>query len=128
MILDNETEFDEYNEYMNQAPPILRPIECKVIALPSNGNLETDVSDLEIKFRIRQANSEPNQLRDLIADISFQFSHVIRGQIIRTRSQKRVKSTHNQLTLHTRIYTHCRNHLVALNCEESILHQYPRKI
>ena len=81
-ILDNETEFDEYDEYMNQAPPILTPIECKVIALPSNGNLETDVSDLKIKFRIRQANSELNQLRDLIADIFFQFSHVIHGQIL----------------------------------------------
>ena len=79
--MDNETEFDEYNEYTNQVPPILMPIEHKVIALPSNGNLETDVSDLEIKFQIRQANSELNQLRDLIADISFQFSHVIHGQI-----------------------------------------------
>ena len=79
--MDNETEFDEYDEYTNQVPPILMLIERKVIALPSNGNLETDVSDLEIKFRIRQANSELNQLRDLIADISFQFSHVICGQI-----------------------------------------------
>ena len=110
LIFDNETEFDEYDKYTNQAPPILTPIERKVIALPSNRNLETDVSDLEIKFWIRQANSELNQLRDLIADISFQFSHVIHGQIrknIRTHSQKRVKLTNNQLTLHTRIYTHC---------------------
>ena len=91
LILDNETEFDEYNEYTNQVPPILTPIEHKVIALPSNGNLETDVSDLKIKFWIRQANSKLNQLRDLIADISFQFSHVIHGQIrknIQTCSQK----------------------------------------
>jgi hypothetical protein len=126
-ILDNETEYDEYDESTNQTPHILTPIERKVIALPSNGNLETDVSDLEIKFRTRQANSELNQLRDLIADISFQYSHVVRGQIrknIRTRSQKRIKLIHNQLTLHARIYARCRNHLVALNCEESILRRY----
>jgi hypothetical protein len=126
-ILDNETEYDEYDESTNQTPPVLTPIERKVIVLPSNGNVETDVSDLEIKFRIRQANTVLNQLRDLIADISFQFSHVIRGQIrknIRTRAQKRIKSVHNQLTLHARIYARCRNHLIALNCGESILSQY----
>jgi hypothetical protein len=49
-ILDNETEYDEYDESTNQTPPVLTPIERKVIVLPSNGNVETDVSDLEIKF------------------------------------------------------------------------------
>lgn len=126
-VLDNETEYDEYEESTNPTPPVLTPIERKVIVLPSNRNVETDVSDLEIKFRTRQADSKLNQLRDLIADISFQFSHVIRGQIrknIRTRSQKRIKSIHNQLTLHARIYSRCRNHLVALNCGESLLRKY----
>lgn len=126
-ILDNETEYDEYEESTNQTPPAFTSIERKVIFLPSNGNVENDVSELEIKFRIRQADTELNQLRDLIADISFQFSHVIRGQIrknVRTRSQKRIKSIHNQLTLHARIYARCRNHLVSLNCGDSILRQY----
>ena len=128
-ILDNELEYDEYEEPTIQTPSVLSgiPVERKVIILPSNGNVETDVSDLETKFRTRQADTELNHLRDLIADISFQFSHVIRGQIrknIRTRSQKRIKSIHNQLTLHARIYARCRNHLVALNCGESILRQY----
>lgn len=126
-VLDNETEYDEYDESTNQTTPVINPIERKVIILPSNGNVKTEVSDLEIKYRIKQANTELNQLRDLIADISFQFSHIIRGQIrknIRTRSQKRIKSIHNQVTLHARIYARCRNHLVALNCGESILRQY----
>jgi hypothetical protein len=126
-VLDNETEYDEYDESTNQTTPVLNPIERKIIVLPSNGNVKTEVSHLEIKFRIRQANTELIQLRDLIADISFQFSHVIRGQIrknVRTRSQKRIKSIHNQVTLHARIYARCRNHLVALNCGESILRQY----
>jgi hypothetical protein len=126
-VLDNETEYDEYDESTNQTSPVITPIERKVIILPSNGNIATDVAELEIKYRTQQANSELNQLRDLIADISFQFSHVIRGQIrknIRTRSQKRIKSVHNQLTLHARIYARCRNHLVALNCGDSILRQF----
>jgi hypothetical protein len=129
-VLDNETEYDEYDEYdesANQTTPVLNPPERKVIVIPSNGNVKTDISDLEIKFRTRQANTELNQLRDLIADISFQFSHIIRGQIrknIRTRSQKRIKLIHNQVTLHARIYARCRNHLVALDCGETILRQY----
>jgi hypothetical protein len=126
-ILDNETEYDEYEDSIPQTVTDLLPIERKTIVLPSNGNTETNVSVLEIKFRISQAQTQLNQLRELIADISFQFSHVIRGQIrknVRTRSQKRVKSLHNQLTLHARIYTRARNHLVALNCEQSILGQF----
>ena len=127
-ILDDETEYDEYDEE-TVSPTItdITPIERKVIVLPSNGNVVTNHADLEITFRKRQAHSQLVHLRDLIADISFQFSHVIRGQIrknIRSRSQKRVKSLHNELTLHARIYTRCRNHLVALNCGESILEQF----
>jgi len=130
VVLDDETEYDEYDEEsIVQTVTNLTPIERKNIVLPSNGNVETNASasDIEIKYRIWQAKTQLNQLRDLIADISFQFSHVIRGQIrknIRTRSQKRVKSLHNQLTLHARIYARCRNHLVALNCGQSILGQY----
>ena len=107
--------------------PTFMPIERKVIFLPLNGNIETDVSEIEIKFWKRQADTELHQLRDLIADISFQFSHVICGQIckkIQTHSQKWIKSIHNKRTLHARIYTCCQNHLVTLNCGDSILCKY----
>jgi hypothetical protein len=129
VVLDDETEYDDYEEPTVKPVPHLTPIERKTIVLPSNGNVETNpsASDLEIKFRKMQAHSQLNRIRDLIADISFQFSHVIRGQIrknIRTRSQKRVKSLHDELTLQARIYTRCRNHLVALDCGQSILGQY----
>ena len=126
-IGDNETEYDEYEDSTIPTSSSLSPIERKVLVIPSNGNLETNVSHLEIKFRTRQAQTELNYIRDLIADISFQFSHVIRSQHrknVRTRSQKRIKSIHNQLTLHARIYSRCRNHLVALKCGQTILRQY----
>ena len=48
--MDIETEYDEYDESTNQTPPVLMLIEHKVIVLPSNGNVESDISDLEIKF------------------------------------------------------------------------------
>jgi hypothetical protein len=127
-ILDDKTKYDEYDEEtVSQTTTDITPIERKVIVLPSNGNVATNLADLEITFRKRQAHSQLVHLRDLIADISFQFSHVIRRQIrkkIHTRSQKRVKSLHNDLTLHVRIYTRCRNHLVALSCGQSILAQF----
>ena len=128
-VLDDETEYDDYEEPIVKPVTHLTPIERKIIVLPSNGNVELNpsASDLEIKFRKIQAHSQLNRIRDLIADISFQFSHVIRSQIrkyIQTRSQKRVKSLHNELMLQARIYTRCRNHLVALNCGQSTLGQY----
>jgi hypothetical protein len=129
VVLDDETEYDDYEEPTVKPATHLTPIERKSIVLPSNGNVETNpsASNLEIQFRKMQAHSQLNRIRDLIADISFQFSHVIRGQIrknIRTRSQKRVKSLHDELKLQARIYTRCRNHLVALDCGQSTLRQY----
>ena len=50
LILDIKTEYDKYDESTNQTPPVLMLIEHKVIVLPSNGNVESDISDLEIKF------------------------------------------------------------------------------
>ena len=102
--MDDETEYDDYEEPTVKPDTYLTPIERKIIVLPSNGNVESNpsASDLEIKLRKMQADSQLNHIRDLIADISFQFSHVIRGQIrknIRSRSQKCVKSLHNELTL-----------------------------
>ena len=49
-ILDIETEYDEYDESTNQTPPVLMLMEHKVIVLPSNGNVHSDISDLEVKF------------------------------------------------------------------------------
>ena len=111
-ILDDETEYDEYEEFTTQTVTELTPIERKVIVLPSNANIENNqsASDLKIKFQVRQVQTQLSQLQDHIVDISFQFSHVIRGQIqknIQTCSQKCIKSLHNQLTLHARIYTWC---------------------
>lgn len=127
-VLDDETEYDEHDEMIStETDSEIVPVERKIIVIPSNGNVVTNATDLEIRFRTRQAETQLNRLRDIIADISFQYSHVIRGQIrkdVRTRSQKRIKSLHHKLSLHARIYTRCRNHLVALNCGQSILNLY----
>ena len=61
-IGDNETEYDEYEDPTIPTSSSLSPIERKVLVIPSNGNLETNVSGLEIKFRTRQAQTELNHI------------------------------------------------------------------
>ena len=51
-VLDDETEYDDYEEPTVKSVTHLTPIERKIIVLPSNGNVELNpsASDLEIKF------------------------------------------------------------------------------
>lgn len=128
--VENETEFDEVGHAApaSTSATALRTtqagivcVEREILTLPSNGNVAGGAYEVEIAHRIKQARRQITRLRDIIADISFQYSHVIRGAIrqsIRTTAQKRVKSLHNELVLHARIYARCRGRLMALNCDE----------
>ena len=88
---ENEAEFDDIGEAESDViggPPQARSvdqdqtvIERHILALPSNGNVGPETRDLEIHHQTIQARSQVNWLRDIIADISFQYSHVIRGQV-----------------------------------------------
>jgi hypothetical protein len=99
-------------------------VERQVLTLPSNGNVNEDVAALEIRDRVNQARRQITRLRDLIADISFQYSHVVRNaprKSYRTAAQKRVRVLHNELSYNARIYAQCRSRLITLHCEESLL-------
>ena len=96
-------------------------VEREVLTLPLNGNVGGDAIQLEIEHRIQQAHRQVTRLWDIIADISFQYSHVIRGttrKSVRATAQKQIKSLQNDIILHARIYTRCRSRLVALKCDE----------
>jgi hypothetical protein len=140
-IFEDEGEFDDFEHSSDESASAtvtghaerattvtdVSSIEREVLALPSNKNVAGCAVDLEIRHRITQARRQVGRLRDIIADISFQYSHVIRGQVrksVRTTAQKRVKSLHNDLVLHARIYRCCRSRLVALNCEERLLRPF----
>jgi hypothetical protein len=102
-------------------------VERQVLTLPSNGNVNEDVATLEIRDRVKQARRQITRLRDLIADISFQYSHVVRNaprKSYRTAAQKRVRNLHNDLSYNARIYAECRSRLITLNCEESLLRMF----
>jgi hypothetical protein len=102
-------------------------VERQALTLPSNGNVHEDVAGVEIRHRVKQARRQISRLRDIIADISFQYSHVVRNaprKTYRTAAQKRVRVLHNDLSYNARMYAQCRTRLIALNCEESLLRTF----
>jgi len=53
------------------------PIEEQPISLPSNGNVPAIYCELELSHHISHADHHLNRIRDLIAEKSFHYSHVI---------------------------------------------------
>ncbi|KAF8964535.1 hypothetical protein BDZ97DRAFT_1918967 [Flammula alnicola] len=86
-IDEDEAEFDEAAEEISgeetPAPTLsstdMIPVERQQLSLPSNGNVGGDLKHVEILARKKQAHAHLNRLRELVADISFQYSHVIRA-------------------------------------------------
>jgi hypothetical protein len=103
------------------------PIEDRIIALPSNGNTSNIYRALEIRHRISVAEDQLNHIRNLIADKSFQYSHVIRASPrkgVTTRSRAAVRKLNNQIAEHCRSYTRCRSSFLILEAEDSILFKF----
>lgn len=102
-------------------------IEDQIMPLPSNGNVGPEHSQLELSHRISHADHHLNRIRDLIAEKSFQYSHVIRvapRKAVNTRSRSEVKKINLQISVHCRLYTHCRARLIKLGAGPETLDQY----
>ena len=103
------------------------PIEDQIIALPSNGNANEIFRNLEIAHRMSTAEDLLNQIRNLIAEKSFQFSHVIRvspRKGVTTRARAAVRKLNNEIAERSRFYTRCRSCLLILGADPSILSQF----
>jgi hypothetical protein len=90
--------------------------EKQRILLPCPGSL---LGNVEVNLRQIQACRLLNQIRELIAEKSFQYSHVIRASPrkgVRTRASAVVKKLVHNIVLHARLYTHCRSRLLLLGC------------
>lgn len=99
-------------------------IEDQQLAFPSNGNVDPKHNDLECKHRISLAEHHLDQIRNLIAEKSFQFSHLIRAaprKAVVTRSRAAVNKLNQQISMHCRMYSRCRSRIVALGADEAIL-------
>jgi hypothetical protein len=96
-------------------------IEDQVMPLPSNGNVGPEYAQIEISHRITHADNHLNRIRDLIAEKSFQFSHVIRvapRKNVNTRSRAEVKKLNLQISVQCRLYMQCRARLIKLGAPQ----------
>jgi hypothetical protein len=134
MAVENEGEFDDVGKsalesngvtsQFNPRGPNIPPVERDILTMLLNGNVLGTLRELELHHHTRQACHEVDQLRDIVADISFQYSHVVHGAICRSvwmTAQKHIKSLHQDLVLDARIYTRCRSRLMFLKCDEHVL-------
>lgn len=103
------------------------PIEDQLIAIPSNGNASNVHRELELSHRIAMAEEQLNHVRNLIAEKSFQFSHVIRvspRKGVTTRARAVVKKLNNQIAEHCRMYARCRSCIQTLGADASVLSRF----
>jgi hypothetical protein len=99
-------------------------IEDRPIPLPSNGTVSQVYAELELGHRILHAEYHLNRIRDLIAEKSFQYSHVIRvspRKGINTRSRATVKKLTLQILLHSRMYSRSWSCLQPLGADPATL-------
>lgn len=102
-------------------------IEDQPIPLPSNGNIGPMYAELELSHRISHAGLLLNRIRDLIAEKSFQYSHVIRvspRKGVNTHSRVAVKKLNLQISIQCRLYTQCRSKMIILGANSAILNQF----
>ena len=102
-----------------KSPPA---IEDYLIPLPSNGNVDSHHSNLELSLRSSRAEHHLTRIRELIAEKSFQYSHVICNSPRKgptTRSRSSIKKLNSEIALHCRLYSRCRAQLVILGGDQS---------
>ncbi|KAG6913912.1 hypothetical protein DXG01_003588 [Tephrocybe rancida] len=102
--------------------------EDKVLALPSTSRpLVSPLRNLEIMLRVEQADRYLQNLRALIAEKSFLYTHVIHAKTIKavmTRARGVVAGLNFTITSTCRGYSRCRASLVALATPSDILNKY----
>ena len=102
-------------------------VERQTISLPSNGNVISGHEQIELSLRRKQAKEHLNQLRELIAEKSFQYSDVIRAaprKGVRTRARGTIKGINMQISFHCQVYTLCRSRMVKLGADQATLQEF----
>ncbi|KAH9478642.1 hypothetical protein JR316_0009099 [Psilocybe cubensis] len=109
------------------APPEYDAIDKQLLCLPSNGTADNIYAPYELKAQISQARSLLDQLRERIAERSFQYSDIVRHaprKGVRTRGYAAAKELKDQIFLHAQAYSHCRSCLVQLGADVSTLQEF----
>ena len=105
----------------------LVPVEKQTLHIPSNQNVTPRHDDIELALRKNQARSHLHQLRELIAEKSFQYSDVLRKASrkgVRTHARGTLKGINTQISFHCQVYSHGRTRLIELGADELTLRTF----
>lgn len=103
------------------------PVEKQTLHIPSNQNVTPRHDDVELALRKNQARSHLHQLRELIAEKSFQYSDVMRKaprKGVRTRARGTLKGINTQISFHCQVYSNCRERLIQLGADELTMQSF----
>ena len=112
---------------MPTAVPSMMAPERQTIPMPSNCLQDHRLRALELSLRKQQAERYLNALREVIADKSFQYSHVMRDapkKSVRTRARAVIGKLNDRISLYSQIYTKCRAALVRLDVDQRVLDEF----
>jgi hypothetical protein len=106
---------------------VTRP-EHRILSMPSTWpSGDNSYRAVELELRIHQAARSLETLRDLIADKSFQYSHVIRiapRKGVRTRARSTIAKLNHRISYHCRVYGMSRTAMVNLKADAALLKKY----
>lgn len=103
------------------------PIERRAIPLPSYINPEDPNAVTELLLRQEQAGALLKTIRAIIADKSFQYSHVLRAaprKSVKTRARNTISKLNNQLATTCIKYCRCRAAMVRLKAGPGIMKKF----
>jgi hypothetical protein len=104
------------------------PIHSRLIPMPSTSDSPSpDHCMVELNLRRQLAAQLLNSLREVIADKSFQYSHIIRvapRKIIRTRARSAITKLNNRISLYCRAYSRCRAAMIRLGADQETLARF----
>jgi hypothetical protein len=83
--------------------------------------------EVEMRLRMRQADTLLTSLCELIADKSFHYSHILRlasRQSMRSRARGKIAILNAEISLCCHAYTRCRTAMVRLQVPENMMRRY----
>jgi hypothetical protein len=110
-----------------QHPVSILPEHTKIIFPSMCVSSDNPLRDAELRFQINCATQHLTNLREMIAEKSFHYSHVIRdapNKGMRTRSRSIIKKINEKIALTCRLYARCRNEMIRLRVNEHILAKF----
>ena len=106
------------------------PIEQCILSLPSSFEPEAannEATAIELDLRKQRATRCIYRIRDIIADKSFNYLHILRQAsttAMTLRSRKRLKTLNQQLSQNWKAYNLCRSAFLAMKAPQLVLEKF----